>query len=130
MEIAIFIFMGLMLALVVRLVAGSLDAERVERYIQQRGWTLLGKSWDPFGPGWFGEKSDRIYKVVYRDQHGHTHRAHVKTSLFTGVYLTNDVILEETMEPTDVEAEIARLRKRIDELESKARSTGKAMDRR
>lgn len=73
----------------------STDSRRVEKYVQQQGWELVDRSWDPFGPGWFGEKDSRIYQIVYRDQEGLLHRAHVKTSMLSGVYLTHDQIVED-----------------------------------
>jgi len=110
------------LVIVVRVIAGSFDGERVERYVQENGWELVGRSWDPFGPGWFGEKDARIYQIVYRDSQGVLHRAHVKTSLFSGVYLTNDHIVKETQlgpQPGGDEllaGENRRLHERIREL--------------
>jgi hypothetical protein len=93
------------------------DGERVEAYIREMGCELLDKSWDPFGPGWFGEKDSRIYEIVFRDRAGFIHRAHVKTSMFSGVYLTDDRIVEEPPKET-VEDEKERLRKRLAELEN------------
>ena len=104
-------------ALFFRLIAGSMDTERIEKHIRDRGWKLIDKSWDPFGPGWFGEKSDRIYEVIYEDEQGAKHRAHVKTSLFTGVYLTNDEVVEASTKTRDLEAENEALRRRVAELE-------------
>ena len=108
-------------AVVIRLAAGSFDGDRVERYLQERGWTLVDRSWDPFGPGWFGEKDARIYQIVYRDEAGRTHRAHVKTSMMSGVYLTNDQIVMEGTAPPPPEESLAeenrRLRERVRELE-------------
>ena len=113
------------IAVVIRLIAGSIDSDRVESYIRQKGWELVDKSWDPFGPGWFGEKDSRIYQIVYRDNHGNLHKAHVKTSMFSGVYLTNDHVIEqaETLEPENhesLEMENQRLRNRIRELEQQS----------
>jgi len=116
MEIVPVVLVVVILAVVLRLVAGSLDGERVERYLQSQGYTLIDKSWDPFGPGWFGEKDSRIYEVVYRDRAGRVHRAHVKTSMMSGVYLTNDRIVEDKL-PRSVEEEKAELRRRLAELE-------------
>jgi len=112
------------IAVVIRLIAGSFDADRVESYIRQNGWELVDRSWDPFGPGWFGEKDSRIYQIVYRDQQGNLHRAHVKTSMLSGVYLTNDQIVEHAKPPPDssqvsVRDENERLRARIRELEQR-----------
>ena len=78
----------------------------------------IDKSWDPFGPGWFGEKDSRIYEIVYRDRDGRVHRDHVKTSMMSGVYLTNDRIVEDRPKRS-VEEEKAELRRRLAELEQK-----------
>lgn len=112
------------IAVVLRLIAGSFDGQRVEDYVRENGWELIDRSWDPFGPGWFGEKDSRIYQIVYRDRQGNTHRAHVKTSMFSGVYLTNDQIIDAAKPTTQSEemilaAENQRLKERIRELEEK-----------
>lgn len=106
----------IIVAIVFRLAAGSMDGDRVEQYIKDMGGELLDKSWDPFGPGWYGEKSDRIYEIVYRDRDGRTHRAHVKTSMLSGVYLTNDRIVDDKP-ALSVEEEKEQLRRRLAELE-------------
>jgi hypothetical protein len=111
------IFIGMIvLVIVFRLIAGSFDGERVERYIREMGCELIDKSWNPFGPGWFGEKDSRIYQIIYRDRDGRVHRADVKTSMFSGVYLTNDRIVEDAPKRS-IEEEKAALRKRLAELE-------------
>ncbi|MCZ7592352.1 MAG: hypothetical protein M5U15_09460 [Kiritimatiellae bacterium] len=110
----------LALLLVVRLMAGAFDAERVEQYVREQGWELMDRSWDPFGPGWFGEEDSRIYKILYRDERGNVHRANVKTAMFSGVYLTNDEIIHSAEEPPTTNTlaeENQRLRERIRELE-------------
>ena len=122
MEIFGVLFIFIVLAVVFRLIAGSFDGERVESYVRRNGWELVDKSWDPFGPGWFGEKDSRIYQIVYRDAHGNLHRAHVKTSMFSGVYLTNDHIVEQADAPPasrleSVQDENERLKARVRELE-------------
>jgi hypothetical protein len=68
----------------------SLDKNRITDYIQQRGGRIVSISWAPFGKGWFGEKEERIYEVVYYDSAGNQHFATCKTSLWTGVYWTED----------------------------------------
>ena len=119
-----FVLLAAAAAVIVRLVVGGFDGDRVEAYVRQRGWELVDRSWDPFGPGWFGEKDSRIYQIVYRDERGDLHRAHVKTSMFSGVYLTNDEVVESGAPDApatgagDLEAENARLRKRVAELEA------------
>ncbi|WP_411827800.1 hypothetical protein [Luteolibacter sp. AS25] len=113
-----FIFIGfILLAIVIRLISGSIDGDRVEKYIRGMGCELIDKSWAPFGPGWFGEQESRIYEIIYRDPQGLTHRAHVKTSMFSGVYLTNDQIVGGNPGQS-VEAEKADLRRRLAELEN------------
>ena len=119
------IIVFVVIAVFVRLAAGSFDGERVETYIRENGWELVEKSWDPFGPGWFGEKDSRIYQIVYRDKHGNLHKAHVKTSMLSGVYLTNDHVVEhakiaKTESGRSLEAENQQLRNRIKELEGKS----------
>ena len=110
------------LVLGTRLIAGSMDSDRIEEYVRMRGWTLIERSWEPFGPGWFGEKSDRIYRIVYRDQDGQLHEAHAKTSALSGVYLTQtkaygDVKTVKKDRVLELEEENARLRERLNALE-------------
>ena len=112
---AFFLF-AIAIAVAVRLMAGSFDGDRVEAYIRSMGGELLDRSWDPFGPGWFVEKNSRCYQIAYRDRNGLVHRAHVRTSMMSGVYLTNDHIIENRR-PESIEVEKSRLRARLAELE-------------
>lgn len=128
MEAVGIIFAVIIIALFFRLVAGSFDGDRVEEYIKGRGWKLLDKSWDPFGPGWFGEKDSRIYRILYRDKEGSVHEAHVKTSMFSGVYLTQDRVIKDNKarnsakgEDADLAEENRRLREHICRLEGRNR---------
>ena len=101
MENGIPIFLGFMaLAIVIRLFAGEMDGDRVRAYVEERGGRLLASGWAPFGKGWFGEKSDRIYEVRYLDSDGNEHEASCKTSMFTGVYFTEDRIVRYVQRPT------------------------------
>jgi hypothetical protein len=120
MEPVLLIIGFIVLAVVIRLIAGSFDGERVERHLRDMGCELVDRSWDPFGPGWFGEKDSRIYEVVFRDRDGRLHRAHVKTSMLSGVYLTNDRIIEEPP-VRSVEEEKAALLRRLAEIEEQER---------
>jgi hypothetical protein len=81
------------LAILIRLAAGVFDRSRIADYIHSRGGKVLSCHWWPFGPGWFGEKRDRIYEVTYQDADGNQHRAACKTSLMSGVYFTQDAII-------------------------------------
>lgn len=95
MEGALILFaLVIAIGLGVRLIAGAFDHDRIRRYIASRGGRVMHSRWAPFGPGWFGEKSDRIYSVRYADREGHLHDAHCKTSLWTGVYFTADHIVK------------------------------------
>lgn len=110
------ITVAIILSVVTRLIAGSMDTKRIEKYIQEMGGQLLEKHWKLFGPGWFGTQYSRIYEVVYRDREKNLYRAYVKTSMFSGVYLSENQLISH---PTrlSVEEEKARLRKRLEELE-------------
>ena len=121
MEPAFIIFLMIGLAIVIRLVAGSFDGDRVEQHIRDIGGELVDRSWDPFGPGWFGEKDSRIYQIIYRDRDGRLHRAHVKTAMMSGVYLTNDQVIEDSA-PESIEAEKQRLRSRLAEIENQSKN--------
>ena len=123
MEPALFIFLGIFLVVGIRLVAGSMDGDRIDQYASERGWTILERGWEPFGPGWFGEKNARIYRIVYEDQDGQRNEAHVKTSVLSGVYLTDTKPVGEPRASRgdrvrDLEAENAELRARLEALEN------------
>src|SRR5687767_12772414 len=83
----------IILGIVCWIVARAMDGDRVKEYVESRGGKLLEKNWAPFGKGWFGEKNDRIYEVRYVDKDGNEHRATCKTSLWSGVYWTEDRIV-------------------------------------
>jgi hypothetical protein len=126
---AIFII-AIIAVIVIRLIAGGIDTDRVKEYIENNGGTLISKTWEPFGKGWFGEKNDRIYKVIYLDKDKNRHEAYVKTSSFSGVYFTEDIITEygnmnarnaedneaDTAGMEDLKAENDRLKKEIEAL--------------
>ncbi len=119
------------LILTLRLLAGAFDGDRIQQYAKSQGWTLRERHWDPFGPGWFGTKGSRIYKVRYADAHGDEHEAYLKTSMLSGVYITEDRVIRRdpaaalrdapsaglTSHAVDLQEENRRLRQRIQELE-------------
>ena len=132
MEVFGFIALVIIIAIVFRLFAGSMDGERVNEYIERRGGELLEMHWAPFGTGWFGAKSDRIYEIRFRDHDGNICAATAKTSLFTGVYFTEDRIVSWAQPPeastdanppqetaVDLAEENRRLKQRIAELEAR-----------
>jgi hypothetical protein len=91
--VAPYIAIGLAIVVSLRLLAMFCDHWRIGNYIRRQGGELQVCRWSPLGPGWFGEKRDRIYFVVFTDGDGSQHRAYCKTSLFTGVYFTQDRIV-------------------------------------
>lgn len=114
----------IVIAIVIRLAAGGMDHDRIKQYVEECGGTVLDSNWSPFGPGWFGEKSDRIYGVRYLDRDGNEHEAHCKTSMWTGVYFTEDRIVKYAERPAPaptpkesaLEAENRRLREELERV--------------
>jgi hypothetical protein len=88
--IAVLFFLAIVGGIGIWVLTMSLDKSRITDYIQQRGGRIVSISWAPFGRGWFGEKEERIFEVVYYDQAGNQHFATCKTSWLTGVYWTED----------------------------------------
>lgn len=75
----------------------NLDKNRVCKYIEANGHSVLTVRWRLFGHGWMSESSkdgggNRIYEVEYRDLYGNTHHVWVKTAMFSGVFLSEDKI--------------------------------------
>lgn len=85
----------------------GLDKSRITEYVHQRGGRVIRISWAPFGRGWFGTKNARIYDVVYDDGDGNQHFATCKTSMWSGVYWTDDKVTDrrsrwyDSLTPTD-----------------------------
>lgn len=109
-----------------RVVAGDRDRDRIGEYVASQGGRLIGADWEPFGPGWYGDRRDRIYVVRYLDRDGNEHQAHGKTSLWSGVYFTEDRIVRYAERPSAdhppavsveaLESENRRLREELDRL--------------
>src|SRR5262245_32751136 len=99
MEVGMIVVLVIVLVVVIRLIAGGWDRDRIRQYVQSKGGRVIDIHWDPFGPGWFGEKSDRIYEVHYVDEDENEHQAHCKTSMLTGVYFTEDRIVRHAERP-------------------------------
>jgi hypothetical protein len=75
-----------------RLLLDALDRARIRSHVRGFGGQILKINWSPFGEGWFGDESDRIYTVTYRTKAGKTIAATCKTSMFSGVYWTSDTL--------------------------------------
>lgn len=88
------IIIVLIIAITFRVIAYFLDKDRIAEYIEGRGSKIDNIKWTPFGAGWFGEKNARIYSVMYYDKDENIHVATCKTSMFAGVYLTEDDIVQ------------------------------------
>ncbi len=105
-----------------RVSAGSMDHDRIDEYISERGGRVINKQWEPFGKGWFGSERERIYDVKYEDKDGNIHQATCKTSMLSGVYFTQDEIVEfakNVKSPdreTELETENQRLKQQIEDL--------------
>ncbi len=76
----------------IRLLCDFLDRSRIKDYVKQQRGTVIRILWNPFGRGWFGERGNRIYEVVYRTPKGKTVTATCKTSMFSGVYWTGGAV--------------------------------------
>ena len=116
---ALVILSVIALVVFIRLMAGSMDTDRVDAYIQERGGRIITKQWNPFGKGWFGERDSRIYELTYEDAHGNLHEATCKTSLFSGVYFTEDRIIQHGKQQNDgmtLQEENQQLRAEIERL--------------
>jgi hypothetical protein len=121
MEAGVIVFLIIVIGIVIRLMAGGLDHDRVREYIESRGGNVIDAHWAPFGPGWFGERRDRIYEVRYVDGDGNEHLAHCKTSLWSGVYFTEDQIVRRAKDPAgqmaiSLEQENRQLREELERL--------------
>ena len=91
MQPAAFIVPLVLVAIVaIRLLADRADRARIHKDVEERGGSVIDITWKPFGRGWFGEKSDRVYFVEWLDAARHTHTSWCKTSAFSGVYWTEE----------------------------------------
>jgi hypothetical protein len=80
----------LLLIVAVRVFADRWDRDRIRKDVDARGGRVLDITWKPFGRGWFGEKSDRVYLVEWEDAARESHRSWCKTSMFSGVFWTEE----------------------------------------
>lgn len=112
------------LMVLIRIGAGVFDHSRIKAYVASLGGELLSARWSPFGPGWYGEKRERIYAIRYLDSDGNEHSAYCKTSFWASVYFTEDRIIRQSpAAPRERESlleenrrlrqEIARLKRRL-----------------
>lgn len=108
----------------IRLKAVSMDEERMKAYFQERGGKLIHSDRDEDAQSLLGKPKFRIHWIRYEDRDGNLHVARCKTSMFSGVYLTDDKIIRygkpHEASPTalaDLQAENQRLKDEIDRLQ-------------
>ncbi len=122
MEVLAIFILIIPVIIIIRLIAGTMDHDRVDEYIHSRGGRVIEKNWNPFGKGWFGSKQERIYEVKYQDKDGNIHQATCKTSVLAGVYFTEDIITNSAKNignmdrETELELENRQLKQQIEEL--------------
>jgi hypothetical protein len=104
-------------AVAFRFVADRLDRDRIRKDVDLRGGHVLDITWKPFGRGWFGEKSDRVYLVEWEDAAREAHRSWCKTSMFTGVFWTEESAPAPGRGGSELEALRAENRRLREELE-------------
>jgi hypothetical protein len=86
----VLIVLAMILAMLSWFGSFSLDQDRIRGDLESRGGRVVSINWAPFGKGWFGEKNDRIYEVVYYDREGNQRWATCKTSFWSGVFWSED----------------------------------------
>ena len=122
MEVFLVIIGMIFFIVIIRLIAGSVDHERIDEYISKRGGKVIERQWSPFGKGWFGTQNSRLYELKYVDKDGNIHQATCKTSALAGVYFTEDEIVGPAREikyssrEAELEEENRRLKRQIEEL--------------
>ena len=118
----LFVFIPFILA--IRFLVDRLDRDRIRKDVAARGGEVEDITWRPFGRGWFGEKSDRVYEVAWTDGMRHAHVAWCKTSLFSGVFWSEDSSMLRGGAGRDVaalEAENRRLREELERVKRAGR---------
>lgn len=73
-------------AISIRVFLGVIDKQRIREAASKRGWRRVEVYWAPLAPGWFFEKGERHYRVLFRDEDGEEAELYCKTGLLTGVY--------------------------------------------
>ena len=87
-------FLIIAFVIVTAFISNYLDKDRIKGYIKEKGGEIVSIEWKIFGKGWFGEKGERIYFIVYKDKYGREFQAWCKTSMFSGVYFTEEKLTD------------------------------------
>jgi|WetSurMetagenome_2_1015567.scaffolds.fasta_scaffold02400_8 hypothetical protein len=109
------------IAFIVWILVTSTDKDRIKSHISKQGNKIISITLRPFGKGWAGEGEggNRIYEVIYIDKFGNKRHVWCKTSPFSGVYTTDDEIIEQAKidgRPMTDEEKIALLEDEIKKL--------------
>jgi hypothetical protein len=106
------------------------NRNNVEKYIESKGGELISQEYAPYGKGWLGEDRNRIFKISYRDKQGNLHESWAKTGVFSGVYLSDDTIVELSADHTQegLEEENKQLKAELERLKKKNYSEQNSTD--
>jgi len=85
---------SLVLIVLIRWLAGGLDESRIRSYLKDRGGEVLAIRSVPTRPGAVVEGSGRAFLVRHRDKDGQVHEGRFRTSLWEGVHITEDRVVE------------------------------------
>jgi hypothetical protein len=80
------IFAIIAAAIAFRVIVHFADKNRIQHEVEGRGGRIVSIKWNPFARGWFFEKGERHYDLMYVDRSGAAISTTCKTSFFTGVY--------------------------------------------
>ncbi len=93
MPIVVLFFIGLAIYFRARTLA-KWDEARITDHLHRKNSEFISKEWRPFGKGWLSGGIDRIYQVDYYNEQGQLCEMTVKTSVLSGVYYTNDRVVQ------------------------------------
>ena len=116
--ITFYVIGGICLVVVIRIIAGILDKQRIQSEITGKGGTIRSIRWTPFARGWLGSKNERFYEVVWDDSDQLSRRATVKTAMLAGNYFADSEVTAGEAADTGggLAAENQRLRRENEEL--------------
>ncbi|USN99206.1 MAG: hypothetical protein H6810_00565 [Phycisphaeraceae bacterium] len=90
MDPIVFIIGVPVIVIAIRVLAGSLDHDRIRADLAARGARVEDIRWTPFATGWLGRKGERSYEVAYVDADGEQQVSTCSTSMLGGVYYRDE----------------------------------------
>jgi len=84
------------------------DKKRIERYFAGRGCEVVETTWRPFARWWSGDRNETHYQVWYRDRDGTTWECLCKTSMFTGVFTTEEQVHFRPQPPSGMKQKVLK----------------------